>query len=104
MPSYFKFNMCKFFEKKEKKRWRTEITLTKIKLSRNCKSANLSDQQNGSQQQVQILKELCFSFKRKRTAWNKRKDKTMALDTQVNFVESGKGSFYIKRMVRGVEE
>ena len=53
---------------------------------------------------MQILKELCFSFKRKRTAWNKRKDKTMALDTQVNFVESGKGSFYIKRMVRGVEE
>ena len=25
-----------------------------------------------------------FSFKRKRTAWNKRKDKTMTLDTQVN--------------------
>ena len=28
----------------------------------------------------------------------------MALDTQVNFAESGKGSFYIQRMVRGVEE
>ena len=31
-----------------------------------------------------------FSFKRKRTAWNK----SMALDTQVNLAESGKGSFY----------
>ena len=38
-----------------------------------------------------------FSFKRKRTAWNKRKDKTMPLDTQVNLAESGKGSFYIQR-------
>ena len=35
-----------------------------------------------------------FSFKRKRTAWNKRKDKTMTLDTQVNLAESDKGSFY----------
>ena len=35
-----------------------------------------------------------FSFKRKRTAWNKRKDKTMTLDTQVNLVENDKGSFY----------
>ena len=35
-----------------------------------------------------------FSFKRKRTAWNKRKDKSMALDTQVNLTESDKGSFY----------
>ena len=38
-----------------------------------------------------------FSFKRKRTAWNKRKDKTMPLDTQVNLAESGKGSFYVQR-------
>ena len=35
-----------------------------------------------------------FSFKRKRAAWNKRKDKTMALDTQVNLAESDKGFFY----------
>ena len=39
-------------------------------------------------------KNCAFSFKRKRTAWNKRKDKTMALDTQVNLAESEKGSFY----------
>ena len=35
-----------------------------------------------------------FSFKRKRTAWNKRKDKTMTLDTQVNLAEKDKGFFY----------
>ena len=35
-----------------------------------------------------------FSFKRKKRAWNKRKDKTMTLETQVNLVESDKGSFY----------
>ena len=35
-----------------------------------------------------------FRFKRKRTAWNKRKYKTMTLDTQVNLAERGKGSFY----------
>ena len=35
-----------------------------------------------------------FSFKRKMRAWNKRKDKTMTLETQVNLVESDKGSFY----------
>ena len=35
-----------------------------------------------------------FSFKRKTTAWNKRKDKIMALDTQVNLAESDKGFFY----------
>ena len=35
-----------------------------------------------------------FSFKRKRTGWNKRKDKTMTLDTQVNLAESDKGSFH----------
>ena len=34
-----------------------------------------------------------FSFKRKRTAWNKRKDKTMVLDTQANLPESDKGPF-----------
>ena len=34
-----------------------------------------------------------FSFKRKRAAWNKRKDKTMALGTQTNLAESDKGSF-----------
>ena len=35
-----------------------------------------------------------LSFKRKRTAWNQRKDKTMTLDTQVNLAKSDKGSFY----------
>ena len=35
-----------------------------------------------------------FSFKRKKTAWNKRKDKAMTLETQVNLAESDKGSFY----------
>ena len=41
------------------------------------------------------IKKICaFSFKRKRAAWNKRKDKTMTLDTQVNLAESDKGSFY----------
>ena len=35
-----------------------------------------------------------FSFKRKRTAWNKRKDKTMTFDTQVNLTESDNGSLY----------
>ena len=35
-----------------------------------------------------------FSFKRKRAAWNKKKDKTMTLDTQVNLAESDKVSFY----------
>ena len=34
-----------------------------------------------------------FSFKRERTAWNKRKEKTMALDIQANPAESDKGSF-----------
>ena len=34
-----------------------------------------------------------FSFKRRRTAWNKRKDKTMVLDTQANLPESDKGPF-----------
>ena len=41
-------------------------------------------------------KNCAFSFKRKRAAWNKRKDKAMTLDTQVNLAESGKGSFYIR--------
>ena len=35
-----------------------------------------------------------FSFKRKKTAWNKRKDKAMTLETQVSLAESDKGSFY----------
>ena len=39
-------------------------------------------------------KNCAFSFKRKMTAWNNRKDKTMALDTQVNLAESDKGSFH----------
>ena len=44
-----------------------------------------------------IKKNCAFSFKRKRAAWNKRKDKTMALDTQVNLAESDKGSFYNRK-------
>ena len=32
--------------------------------------------------------------KRKRTAWNNRKDNTITLDTQVNVAESDTGSFY----------
>ena len=43
-----------------------------------------------------------LSFKRNRTQWNKRKDKTMTLDTKVNPAESGKGFFYIQR--EGLEE
>ena len=35
-----------------------------------------------------------FNFKRKRTAWNNRKDKTMTLGTQVNLAESDKSSFH----------
>ena len=35
-----------------------------------------------------------FSFKRKKTGWNKRKDKTMTLETQVKLAESDNGSFY----------
>ena len=40
--------------------------LTKIKLSRNCKSVNLSNRQNGSQQQAQISKNLCVQFLKER--------------------------------------
>ena len=32
--------------------------------------------------------------KRRRAAWNKRKDKTMTQDALVNLAESDKGSFY----------
>ena len=42
------------------------------------------------------------SVLKERTAWNKRKDKTMTLDTQVNLVESEKLLFQSERMVRGV--
>ena len=38
-----------------------------------------------------------FSFKRKRTAWNKRKDKTMVLDTQANLPESDKAPFVTRQ-------
>ena len=65
-----------------------------MKFSRNCKRANLSNLQNGSQRQAQNQINCDFSFRRKRTAWNKRKDKTMTLDTQVTFAKSDKGSFY----------
>ena len=65
-----------------------------MKLSRNCKRANLSNLQNGSQRQAQNQINCAFSFRRKRTAWNKRKDKTMTLDKRVTFAKSDKGSFY----------
>ena len=38
-----------------------------------------------------------FSFKRKRAVWNKRKDKTMALDTQTNLAENDVSSFFNQR-------
>ena len=69
-----------------------------IKLSKNCKSANSSNLENGSQRQTQIWKELCVQFLKKKAAWNKRKDKTMTLETQVNLAKSGKRSFYILRV------
>ena len=40
------------------------------------------------------IKYCAFSFKRKRTAWNRKKYKTVTLDTQVNFAKSDKGSFF----------
>ena len=46
---------------------------------------------------MQISKELCIYSvmkKRRRAAWNKRKDKTMTQDARVNPAESDKGSFY----------
>ena len=42
-------------------------------------------------------KNCAFSFKRKRAAWNRRKDKTMTLDTQVNLSKNDKGSFYTQK-------
>ena len=51
----------------------------------------------GSNDKHKYQRNYAFSFKRKRAAWNKKKDKTMTLDTQVNLAESSKGSFYIQR-------
>ena len=48
----------------------------------------------GRNDKCKYQRSCAFSFKRKRTAWNKRKDKAVTLDTQVNLVESDKGSFY----------
>ena len=48
----------------------------------------------GHNDQRKYQKNCAFSFKRKRTARNKKKDKTMALNTQVNLAESDKGSIY----------
>ena len=48
----------------------------------------------GRNNKCKYQRNCAFSFKRKRTAWNKGKDKTMTLDTQVNLAESDKGSFY----------
>ena len=51
----------------------------------------------GSNDKHKYQRNCAFSFKRKRAAWNKKNDKTMTLDTQVNLAESSKGSFYIQR-------
>ena len=48
----------------------------------------------GRNDKCKYQRNCAFSFKRKRTAWNKRKDKTMTLDTQENLAESDKRSFY----------
>ena len=57
----------------------------------------------GYSDKCKYQRNFAFSFKRKRAAWNKRKDKTMTLDTQVNLAESDKSTFYKqKEMVRGV--
>ena len=57
----------------------------------------------GHNDKCKYQRNCAFSFKRKRAAWNKRKDKTMTLDTQVNLAESDKSSFHKqKEMVRGV--
>ena len=66
-----------------------------MKLSTNLKSANLSNQQNRSHRKYQ--RNCAFSFKKKRIAWNKRKDKTMALDTQADLSESDKSPFCKQR-------
>ena len=47
----------------------------------------------GRNDKCKYQRNCAFSFKRKRTAWNKRKDKTISLETQVNLAESHKGSF-----------
>ena len=44
----------------------------------------------GRNDKCKYQRNCAFSFKRKRTAWNKRKDKAMTLDTQVNLAESDK--------------
>ena len=48
----------------------------------------------GRNEKRKYQKNCAFSVKRKRTAWDKRKAKTMILNTQVNLAESDKGSFY----------
>ena len=48
----------------------------------------------GHNNKCKYQRNCAFSFKRKRTAWNKGKDKTMTLDTQVNLAKSDKGSCY----------
>ena len=44
-----------------------------------------------------IKKNCAFSFKRKRAAWNKRKDKTMTLDTKVNLPKMTKVLFILRK-------
>ena len=70
--------------------------ITKVKLSRNFKSANLS-QVVGRSDKHKYQRNCAFSLKRKSTVWDKRKDKTMALDTPANLAESDKGSFCNQR-------
>ena len=67
-----------------KNKLKNRKTLTNKKLSRNFKISNLSNLQNRLQR---------HSFKRKKAAHGIRENiKTMALDTQANLAESGKGS------------
>ena len=65
----------------------TEIAKTQIYLI--CKI--------GRNNKCKYQKNCAFSFKRKRTAWNKSKDKTVVLETQANLAESDKGSFCNQR-------
>ena len=60
------------------------------------KSTSLS-QVEGRSDKCKYRRNCAFSFKRKSTIWNKRKDKTMALDTQANLAESDKGSICNQR-------
>ena len=51
----------------------------------------------GANNKCKYQRNCMFSFNRKRAAYNKRKYKTITLDTQANLAKSGKGSLYIQR-------